>query len=242
MERTFDYSIIFYERTPFWDWDNRKYQIAEFIAMCRDSYDTDEAWRDYCKKYGDRQPAKERTIDDRSYEYKSENSYFDLFSTDEFWNGCGLDAVKEGLRERFPDIDYEYHRGIASDAPYSVDIIISKDGKEYCREYFIDSLVDYLDWYEPKDLLKMFNTEIQTELSTRDYVIMEDEGTEPWSYYLINRKSSPLIENIIQELITTDKYFAVVATKENPYPIPSCVIEYNFRFYPPIPAWFSIKR
>lgn len=43
----------------------------------------------------------------------------------------------------------------------------------------------------------------------------------------------------VQELITSDKYFAVAATKENPYSIPNCVIEYKGSFYPQIPAWFS---
>lgn len=185
--------------------------------MCWDSYDADEAWRKYCKKYGDGQLDQERWIDDESYEYQSYNSCFELFTYD-LLNSYSLDNVKEGLRERFPDIDYECHRGIASDAPYSGDII-SKDGKEYCHEYYIDSIVNYLGWYQPKDLLKRFNTEIQAELSTRDYAIMEDEGTEPWSYYLINRKSSPLIESIIQELITTNNRFKLPYFISGPKPL-----------------------
>ena len=248
MSKDFDYSIRFCEHMPSGTWNERKYRIAEFVAHCWISRDPNEAWTEFIEEYDDRLQAGNRLIDDKTcYEYNEENNCFILY-TSEDWSGdgCGLETVKHGMQQRFPDIDYECHMGMASDDPYCEEILIVKNGVEYDGSYSTLYLIDYLEEWASGELLNKINEAVKAELSPKDFKTIEEEHSwlepsEYWKYYLCEYDSSPLIEKIRKELLVKDKDFDMTVTEANPYPIPKCVLieKYGNGCFPTIPAWFS---
>ncbi len=249
MSKDFGYSIKFCERVPSGFWRERKYRIAEFVALCWCSRDPDREWKEFNEKYDERLSSEIRLIDDRDqYECFDDGNCFVLCTANiEGGDGYGIDTLKEGMKKRFPDIDYECHMIMASDDPDYYEIIIVKDGKEHYNSFCSLYLIDYLEEYASEELLNKINEAVKAELSPSDYEAIEKENswlepTEYWKYYLCEYHFGPLIEKIKQELLSTKKDFDMTATEENPYQIPKCVLieQYRDGFFPQIPEWFAL--
>lgn len=138
------FKIRFDEHVPSGRWDERKYEIANFIANCWHGYDKDISYKNVCKILKS-EAAEDSVVTYKDYEWDDSYSYFEL-EDPEFYGlmGKSMSAMNAGMQEFFPDIDYEFHYyEWYGDIYDSVDIVIG--GKSYGGRYFFHTLSEYLE-------------------------------------------------------------------------------------------------
>lgn len=227
MSNIFYYSIKFREHTSTDTWSNRVLRIADFIALCSDSNDSDSAWKELCRAY-DRKEGPRR-VKIFGPDFRDTNGVgYALFRS-----SCpeGRENIRQGMRNYFPDIDYELHwrcyDNPVSDCTCTVFVVIVNDGKESMKTiHRVDPLMDYLSNWAPDELRNRIEQKVLAELTSEDIADMRLRGEDPVHPLACKQMElKSLLErlNIEQEVLSGEDFAPTVATEENPYSIPAFV-------------------
>ncbi len=216
------FSMQFREHTLTDQWEERKYIIAACIALCWDK----EEWRtiDVGEPSGE-SDFERKSVDELNqiidelgfccYEDLGSTFFLSTDDGDDYTSTYSLEAMKEGMKLYFPDIDYELHWLDAIDGDVTVDVTIMDNSREYKGFYWM-VYPQYQDVYKnDARYLRTYN------------LIAEDEETPKTREDVLKLKSF-----IIPE-----------ATEDNPHPFPKGVlVDEDEEEYPPSPKWFFLQE
>lgn len=144
-DRTF--SIVFCEYSPTDNWNHRKNNTAEFIAWCWNGCKPEEAWKKACDSSSGDLKCETRLIDEDWLVWDDKGKEFYLGTSDDenYTYYESIELMKQGMKQYFPDINYEFHCFTADSGFVDDEVIIVDHGELYTGTYNMAYLRDFLD-------------------------------------------------------------------------------------------------
>lgn len=230
------FTLRFNEHEPTCRWNERKFEIAAFIALCwAYSYDTDiYRFREKAAElHGNDTEAITDWLESESFSWREVRGFFEL-EQENFTGRMDISTknMVDGLKEFYPDIDYEFHdyQWWGSFDDY---VSIGVDGKTYEGHYKLYVLSDYLD--ESNTMTDESDEDLdnheQSCCASCDYAASCDHICDK------SCKDTDDPPKTIEDVLALPEFKVQKATEDNPYPIPEAVLDEEADWYPSI-KWF----